>query len=107
MRTPQFFSHHGVDSNPFAEEDAQTDHVFKSRCVDVRHPVWDKVYGDPTDPATSLVFGEKGSGKTAMRLQITEAIAKHNADTRPTACGSSSTTISIRCWITSPIASAF
>ena len=79
MRTEEFLSHHGVDANPFAEEDAQTDRVFKSRCVDVRHPAWDKVFGDPADPATSLVFGEKGAGKTAMRLQIAEAIELHNA----------------------------
>ncbi|MEO1498822.1 MAG: hypothetical protein AAFV43_16905 [Planctomycetota bacterium] len=78
MRTQQFFDHHGVASNPFAEEDAQTDRVFKSRCVEVRHPAWDKVFGDPADPATSLVFGEKGAGKTAMRLQIADAIEKHN-----------------------------
>lgn len=80
MRTQQFFDHLGITSNPFAEEDAQTDHVFKSRCVDVRHPAWDKVFGDPADPATSLVFGEKGAGKTAMRLQIADAIEKHNAE---------------------------
>ena len=78
MRTEQFFAHHGVAANPFAEEDAQTDRVFKARCVDVHHPAWDKVYGDPADPATSLVFGEKGAGKTAMRLQIAEAIERHN-----------------------------
>ena len=78
MRTDQFLAHHGVTRNPFAEEDAQTDLVFKALCVDVRHPAWDKVYGDPADPATSLVFGEKGAGKTAMRLQIAEAIERHN-----------------------------
>ncbi|MGL4514066.1 MAG: hypothetical protein ACRCT8_13325 [Lacipirellulaceae bacterium] len=79
MRTNDFLAHHGVATNPFAEEDAQTDQVFKVRCVDVRHPAWDKVYGDPSDPATSLVFGEKGAGKTAMRLQIADTVEKHNA----------------------------
>ncbi|TWT99267.1 hypothetical protein Pla108_02020 [Botrimarina colliarenosi] len=83
MRTDQFLSHHGVTRNPFAEEDAQTDQVFKSRCVEVRHPAWDKVYGSPNDPATSLVFGEKGAGKTAMRLQIVEAIDRHNQSAKP------------------------
>ena len=43
------------------------------------HPAWDKVYGNPSDPATSIVFGEKGAGKTAMRLQMTGRIALHNA----------------------------
>lgn len=83
MRTEQFLAHHGVTRNPFAEEDAQTDQVFKSRCVEVHHPAWDKVYGNPGDPATSLVFGEKGAGKTAMRLQIAEAVDRHNAAAEP------------------------
>ena len=80
MRTEQFLSHHGVTVNPFAEEDAQTDQVFRSRCTTIRHPAWDKVFGNTTTPATSIVFGEKGSGKTAMRLQIAEAIRQHNEE---------------------------
>jgi hypothetical protein len=80
MRIQQLLEHHGIVTNPFAEEDAQTDPVFKDRCRDgTHHPVWDKVYGDPTDPATSIVFGEKGAGKTAMRMQISGRIADHNA----------------------------
>ncbi|MEN1678715.1 MAG: hypothetical protein AAGJ46_03930 [Planctomycetota bacterium] len=83
MRTDQFFEHHGVAVNPFAEEDAQTDPVFKNRCRETTfHPAWDKVFGDPGDPATSIVFGEKGAGKTAMRLQIMGRIATHNAENK-------------------------
>jgi hypothetical protein len=80
MRVQQLLQHHGIAINPFAEEDAQSDPVFKERCRDATyHPVWDKVYGDPADPATSIVFGEKGAGKTAMRMQIAGRIALHNA----------------------------
>ena len=76
MRVQQLLEHHGIAVNPFAEEDAQTDPVFKERCRDATyHPAWDKVYGDPSDPATSIVFGEKGSGKTAMRMQMAGRIA--------------------------------
>ena len=32
-------------------------------------PAWNKFFGSPADPSTALVFGEKGSGKTALRLQ--------------------------------------
>ena len=79
MRTERFLEHHGIATNPFAEEDAQTDPVFKNRCrTSTFHPAWDKVFGDPADPATSIVFGEKGSGKTAMRLQIVGRMAEHN-----------------------------
>ncbi len=68
-------------TNPFADEDAQTDPVFLGRCRDsMYHPNWDKVYGDPANPATSIVFGEKGAGKTAMRMQVAAHIEQHNRD---------------------------
>lgn len=80
MRVQQLLEHHGIAVNPFAEEDAQSDPVFKERCRDATyHPAWDKVYGEPSDPATAIVFGEKGAGKTAMRMQIAGRIALHNA----------------------------
>lgn len=79
MKIQQFLDHHGVRSNPFAEEDAQTDPVFKQHCIDnTYHPTWDKIYGDPREPATAIVFGEKGSGKTALRLQIARHVAEYN-----------------------------
>ena len=81
MKIQQFLEHHGLVSNPFADEDAQTDLVFKGACIrSVFHPAWDKIYGDPTEPATSVVFGEKGSGKTAMRLQVVRRLADYNTD---------------------------
>ncbi len=79
MRSEQFLNHHGIAANPFAEEDAQNDPVFKKRCREsIYHPAWDKVFGDPSDPATSLVFGEKGAGKTAMRIQMLGRVEEHN-----------------------------
>jgi hypothetical protein len=79
MRIEQFLEHHGIAANPFAEEDAQTDPVFKDHCIaSARHPTWDKVYGNPAEPATSIVFGEKGAGKTAMRLQIVRHLEDYN-----------------------------
>jgi hypothetical protein len=79
MKIQQFLEHHGVAVNPFAEEDAQTDPVFKDHCIDSpHHPTWDKVYGNPAEPSTSIVFGEKGAGKTAMRLQIVRHLAAYN-----------------------------
>jgi hypothetical protein len=83
MKIQQFLEHHGIQKNPFAEEDAQTDPVFKDFCIDsTYHPTWDKVYGDPTEPSSSIVFGEKGSGKTAMRLQLARHLDQFNADHR-------------------------
>jgi len=81
MRIQQFLDHHGIAANPFADEDAQTDLVFKGACIrNTFHPTWDKIYGDPSEPATAVVFGEKGSGKTAIRLQVTRHLTDYNAE---------------------------
>jgi hypothetical protein len=81
MKIQQFLEHHGIASNPFADEDAQTDLVFKTTCIrSIYHPSWDKIYGNPAEPATSVVFGEKGSGKTALRMQIVRHLTDYNAD---------------------------
>jgi hypothetical protein len=71
MKIQEFLEHHGIEGNPFAEEDAQNDTVFKRTCLESTfHPGWDKIYGSPEDPSTSIVFGEKGAGKTALKLQM-------------------------------------
>lgn len=81
MKVTQFLDHHGLSQNPFNQEDAQTDPLFKQFCArETFHPAWDKICGEPGDPATSVVFGEKGSGKTALRLQMIDRIAGHNRD---------------------------
>ena len=81
MNIQTFLDYHGIARNPFAEEDAQTDQVFKEHCISsAYHPIWDKVYGDPAEPSTSIIFGPKGSGKTAMRLQIDRHLDRYNQD---------------------------
>ena len=79
MKLQQFLGHHSITSNPFADEDAQTDPVFKSHCIDHSyHPAWDKIFGNPMEPATAIVFGEKGAGKTALRLQVARHLEEYN-----------------------------
>ena len=81
MKLSDFLKHHGIISNPFAEEDAQSDSVFQNGCVEsARHPAWDKIFGDPALPSTSIVFGEKGSGKTALKIQMNRQIGKYNQE---------------------------
>ncbi|MFO0919381.1 MAG: hypothetical protein U0872_13850 [Planctomycetaceae bacterium] len=86
MKVQQFLEHHGLSQNPFSQEDAQTDPLFKQHCAKgTYHPAWDKIFGSAEEPSTSVVFGEKGSGKTALRLQIVEQLAEHgrkNSDRR-------------------------
>jgi hypothetical protein len=79
MKIQQLLEHYGVRINPFSQEDAQSDHIFRHHCAaSIYHPAWDKVLGDCENPSTSIVFGEKGSGKTAIRLQLVEAIRQYN-----------------------------
>ncbi len=81
MNIQSFWEHHGIVRNPFAEEDAQTDPVFKEHCISsAYHPTWDKIYGDPAEPSTAIIFGPKGSGKTAMRLQIDRHLSRYNQE---------------------------
>ncbi|MBX6312432.1 MAG: hypothetical protein IRY99_05855 [Isosphaeraceae bacterium] len=79
MKIDQFLGHYGIAGNPFSEEDAQTDTVFKRGCLwKIHHPAWTKFFGSPSDPSTALVFGEKGSGKTALRLQAAAELEAYN-----------------------------
>ena len=80
MKIARFFAHWGLTENPFRAEEARRDTVFQR--LDVRtccHPDFDKILGEPDHPATSIVFGEKGSGKTAIRLQLATQIQAHNS----------------------------
>ncbi len=81
MKVHQLLDHYGITENPFAQEDAQSDHVFLKHCLDgTHHPAWDKIFGNPLAPATSVVFGEQGSGKTALRIQMVEQLRRHNLE---------------------------
>ena len=81
MKTSQFLEHYGVGINPFSQEDAQADHIFQQHCAEtIYHPAWDKVLGDCGNPSTAVVFGEKGAGKTALRIQLLNAIRGWNTN---------------------------
>jgi hypothetical protein len=81
MKVQDFLQHYGIYRNPFHQEDAQEDPIFSDAAGSggaVKHAAWDKIFGSATDPSSSVVFGEKGSGKTALRLQMTDSIRRHN-----------------------------
>jgi hypothetical protein len=83
MNIETFFEHYQVQQNPFAAEEARLDPLFdrlaKTR---LRHPDFDKILGRIDQPATAVVFGEKGSGKTAIRLMVERAVDDHNEQHR-------------------------
>lgn len=79
MKVENFLAHHGLTENPFAAEEARLDGVF-NRLADssLHHPDINKIFGTIDQPSTAVVFGEKGSGKTAIRLTLQRKIDDHN-----------------------------
>lgn len=86
MNVSQFLGHWGLTDNPFRGEEARHDGVLRRLTSSVPgaptgfvHSAFDKVLGSIEEPSTAIVFGEKGSGKTAIRLQLEQHVASHNA----------------------------
>ncbi|MGE3108493.1 MAG: hypothetical protein AB7G11_11855 [Phycisphaerales bacterium] len=50
------------------------------------HSDFEKIAGDCEQPATAIVFGEKGSGKTAIRMQLEDRVRAYNAEHGETRC---------------------
>ncbi|MEM8882960.1 MAG: hypothetical protein AAGD14_02730 [Planctomycetota bacterium] len=80
MDVEKFLEHHGIRENPFGAEEARHDPVFERLTLGggMAHPEMIKILGNPDRPNTSVVFGEKGSGKTALRLLMARRIVEHN-----------------------------
>jgi len=83
MNADTFFRHYGLTENPFAAEEARLDPIF-DRLMDeakhgLTHPDYQKIAGRVDQPATAIVFGEKGSGKTAIKMLMNQQIDAHNA----------------------------
>jgi len=79
MNIAAFLEHWQVIENPFRGEEARHDPVFaRLAAASHTHPDFEKILGDLSRPASAIVFGEKGSGKTAIRLQIADRIRAHN-----------------------------
>jgi len=97
MNVSQFFEHWKIAENPFRGEEARHDDVFARmsapgdqhpeatpaprgvRSAVAQHSDFEKILGHLVRPSTSIVFGEKGSGKTAIRIQIADRVERHNA----------------------------
>lgn len=102
MNLSQFFEHWSIVENPFRDEEARHDAIFARMGISPvarqplndeqqpgaqslamprsqsTHPDFEKIMGEVAQPSTSIVFGEKGSGKTAIRLQLAAKIDRHN-----------------------------
>lgn len=80
MNINTFLNHYHITENPFHDEEARHDSVFTRIETACFHPDFEKIMGDVQHPSSSIVFGERGTGKTAIRLQIEDQIARHDRD---------------------------
>lgn len=100
MNLTQFLDHWKIVENPFRGEEARQDPVFlrleaasqagmagNAQAANIpaqpmpgvtAHSDFEKIAGDFAQPSTAMVFGEKGSGKTAIRLQLADRLAAYN-----------------------------
>ncbi|MEI7659002.1 MAG: hypothetical protein WCK33_13160, partial [Phycisphaerae bacterium] len=88
MTVSDLLQHWNLSENPFRGEEARSDAVFARMGGSAAAPAesslfhsdFEKILGDLRRPGSSVVFGEKGSGKTAIRLQLSRRIAEFNAE---------------------------
>ena len=78
MNVETFLRHHQIRESPFRAEEARQDAVFTRIETICHHPDYAKIRGEFDRPSSAIVFGERGSGKTAMRLQIEHELREHN-----------------------------
>ncbi|MCI0362301.1 MAG: hypothetical protein L0Y44_02050 [Phycisphaerales bacterium] len=78
MNIATFLGNHQISQNPFQAEEARHDSVFIRIETACYHPDFQKILGDFLRPSSAIVFGERGSGKTAIRLQIEQRLSEHN-----------------------------
>lgn len=103
MTVSDFLQHWQLTENPFRGEEARTDSVFARMSTPGVRPVqvadggggaalsltpagesasfhsdFERILGDLRRPGSAVVFGAKGCGKTAIRLQVSRRISEHN-----------------------------
>jgi hypothetical protein len=80
MFTQTWREHWGLQADPFACEDADKDRLLSRIDLGAVHSGFDRVFGDPRVPGPGIVFGEKGSGKSGLRLMMKRRLEAHNAE---------------------------
>ena len=70
MFTQTWRHHWGLEENPFVQQDADKDPVLPRVPPEAVHSSFDRLFGDPRMPGPGVVFGEKGSGKSGLRLAM-------------------------------------
>lgn len=70
----------GLTDDPFTCEDADKDLVLTEVDPNAVHWSFDRMFGNPRMPAPAISFGEKGSGKSALRLMIKRRVEEYNRE---------------------------
>lgn len=70
--------HLGLAEDPFTCEDADKDVILAGVDTAATHSGFDRIFGNPRVPAPGIVFGEKGSGKSALRLTMARRLEEYN-----------------------------
>ncbi|MCP3919712.1 MAG: hypothetical protein GY711_29615 [bacterium] len=70
--------HWSLNEAPFAHEDADKDPVLAKLDAFAVHSCFDRIFGDPEAPGPGVVFGEKGSGKSGLRLAVERRLEDYN-----------------------------
>ncbi|QDV09133.1 hypothetical protein Poly30_46900 [Planctomycetes bacterium Poly30] len=79
---PHTWRHHwALDEDPFVQEDADKDTVLARVPMEAVHSSFDRLYGSTDSPGPGIVFGEKGSGKSSLRLAMKRRL-ENDADAR-------------------------
>lgn len=78
MFTQKWRDHWGLKEDPFNCEDADKDVILSELDSSIVHWSCDRMYGNPEMAAPAIVFGEKGSGKSALRLMIKKRLEEYN-----------------------------
>ncbi|MEM7308441.1 MAG: hypothetical protein AAF682_17300 [Planctomycetota bacterium] len=63
-------SHWGLRQDPFSCEDADKDLILSKMDPSAVHSGFGRLFGQPDSPAPGILFGEKGSGKSGLRLMM-------------------------------------
>ncbi|MEO0660079.1 MAG: hypothetical protein AAFZ87_00945 [Planctomycetota bacterium] len=72
-------AHWALDEDPFVQEDADKDPVLARIPDTAVHSSFDRLFGSAGSPAPGVVFGEKGSGKSSLRLAMRRRLAAESA----------------------------
>ena len=68
----------GSRQDPFNCEDADKDLILTRMDASAVHSGFDRLFGDPASPSPGIVFGEKGSGKSGLRLTMRRRLEAYN-----------------------------